>query len=202
MSRARITSQAGFTLIEVGIAALVLVVAFIGMIRALAFSSSLMDHARRQTIATQILTHEIEQLRLRSWAEINALPTTASLTVWNAATAYVISDLVIYNGTWRQCIVANTGIAPTEDPDDPDSFWSTYSGPIADTGISDGATFTVSRTATPLSTHAMREVTFTVTWTVVSGRRKADNTPLIFTYSRVNTAYFGKNGLNLTYQRS
>jgi hypothetical protein len=48
----------------------------------------------------------------------------------------------------------------------------------------------------------MREVTFTVTWSVVSGRSKDDNTPLIFTYSRVNTVYFGKNGLNLTYQRS
>jgi Tfp pilus assembly protein PilV len=198
MSRARITSQAGFTLIEVGIAALVLVVAFIGMIRALTFTSGLMDHARRQTVATQILTHEIEQLRLCSWAEINALPTTASLTVWNAATAYVISDLVIYNGTWRRCIVASAaGTLPTTTAN-----WATYSGPIKSTGISDGATFTVSRTATPLSTHAMREVTFTVTWSVVSGRRKADNTPLIFTYSRVNTAYFGKNGLNLTYQRS
>ena len=209
MSRARITSQAGFTLIEVGIAALVLVVAFIGMIRALTFTSGLMDHARRQTIATQILTHEIEQLRLRSWAEISALPTTASVMVWSDATAYVVSDLVSYNGDWYRCIAASTGNAPTNDPDNPDDFWATYSGPmaaysgpIASTGISDGATFTVSRTATPLSTHAMREVTFTVTWSVVSGRRKDDNTPLIFTYSRVNTAYFGKNGLNLTYQRS
>ena len=202
MARSRISSQAGFTLIEVGIAALILVVAFIGMIRALAFSSSLMDHARRQTIATQILTHEIEQLRLRSWAEISALPTTDTVMVWNAATAYVVSDLVSYNGTWRRCIAANTGIAPTEDESLNNDFWSTYSGPIANTGISDGATYTVSRTATDLSTHAMREVTFIVTWTVVSGRSKDDNTPLIFTYSRVNTAYFGKNGLNLTYQRS
>jgi Tfp pilus assembly protein PilV len=198
MSRARITSQAGFTLIEVGIAALVLVVAFIGMIRALTFTSGLMDHARRQTVATQILTHEIEQLRLRSWAEINALPTTASVMVWSDATAYVVSDLVSYSGTWYRCIAASAaGTLPTTTAN-----WATYSGPIASTGTSDGATFTVSRTATPLSTHAMREVTFTVTWSVVSGRRKADNTPLIFTYSRVNTAYFGKNGLNLTYQRS
>lgn len=202
MSRAHITSQAGFTLIEVGIAALVLVVAFIGMIRALTFTSGLMDHARRQTVATQILTHEIEQLRLRSWAEISALPTTATVMAWNAASAYVVSDLVSVNGTWRRCIAANTGIAPTEDESLNNDYWVTYSGPIANTGISDGATYTVSRTATPLSTHAMREVTFIVTWTVVSGRRKADNTPLVFTYSRVNTAYFGKNGLNLTYQRS
>jgi Tfp pilus assembly protein PilV len=198
MSRARITSQAGFTLIEVGIAALVLVVAFIGMIRALTFTSGLMDHARRQTVATQILTHEIEQLRLRSWAEINALPTTASVMVWSDATAYVVSDLVSYSGTWYRCIAASAaGTLPTTTAN-----WATYSGPIASTGTSDGATFTVSRTATTLATHAMREVTFTVTWSVVSGRSKDDNTPLIFTYSRVNTAYFGKNGLNLTYQRS
>ena len=239
MARSRISSQAGFTLIEVGIAALILVVAFIGMIRALTFTSGLMDHARRQTVATQILTHEIEQLRLRSWTEISALPTTttwvaasaysvddvvnyqggwfravdansgripsqsnawAAQMAYNAPTAYVVGDLVSYNGAWYRCIAASTGNAPTNDPNDP--FWATYSGPIANTGISDGATFTVSRTATDLSTHAMREVTFIVTWSVVSGRSKADNTPLIFTYSRVNTAYFGKNGLNLTYQRS
>ncbi len=239
MSRARITSQAGFTLIEVGMAALILVVAFIGMIRALTFTSGLMDHARRQTVATQILTHEIEQLRLRSWTEINALPTTttwvaatayavdaivtyqggvfraleantgripsqsnawAASMAYDAATAYVAGDLVSNGGTWYRCIAASTGNAPTNDPNDP--FWATYTGPVANTGISDGATYTVSRTATPLASHAMREITITVSWTVVSGRRKADNTPLIFTYSRVNTAYFGKNGLNLTYQRS
>lgn len=236
MAKTRITSQAGFTLIEVGIAALILVVAFIGMIRALAFTSGLMDHARRQTVATQILTHEIEQLRLRSWTEINALPATttwgaatayavdavvnyqggwfraveantgripsqsnawAAQIAYNASTAYVAGDLASNGGTWYRCIAASTGNVP---PDT--AYWMTYSGPIANTGISDGATFTVSRTATTLSTHAMREVTFTVTWTVVSSRRKDDNTPLVFTYSRVNTAYFGKNGLNLTYQRS
>jgi len=236
MAKTRITSQAGFTLIEVGIAALILVVAFIGMIRALTFTSGLMDHARRQTLATQILTHEIEQLRLRSWTEINALPTTttwvaatayaadaivsyqggvfraleantgrlpsqsnawAASMAYAAATAYVVGDLASNDGVWYRCIAASTGNAPPNA-----TYWATYSGPIANTGISDGATFTVSRTATDLSTHAMREVTFMVTWTVVSGRSKDDSTPLIFTYSRVNTAYFGKNGLNLTYQRS
>jgi Tfp pilus assembly protein PilV len=236
MLRARITSQAGFTLIEVGMAALILVVAFIGMIRALTFTSGLMDHARRQTVATQILTHEIEQLRLRSWTEINALPTTttwvaatayaadaivsyqggvfraleantgrlpsqsnawAASMAYDAATAYVAGDLVSNGGVWYRCIAASTGNAPPNV-----SFWVTYSGPIANSGISDGATYTVSRTATTLATHAMREITVTVSWTVVSGRVKADNTPLIFTYSRVNTAYFGKNGLSLTYQRS
>jgi Tfp pilus assembly protein PilV len=236
MAKTRITSQAGFTLIEVGIAALILVVAFIGMIRALAFTSGLMDHARRQTLATQILTHEIEQLRLRSWTEINALPTTttwvaatayaadaivsyqggvfraleansgrlpsqsnawAASMAYAAATAYVVGDLASNDGVWYRCIAASTGNAPPNA-----TYWATYSGPIANTGISDGATFTVSRTATTLASHAMREITITVSWSVVSGRRKADNTPLVFTYSRVNIAYFGKNGLNLTYQRS
>jgi hypothetical protein len=95
------------------------------------------------------------------------------------------------------------GYTASSDNDPPNAtYWATYSGPIANTGISDGATYTVSRTATPLAGHAMREITITVSWSVVSSRRKADNTPLVFTYSRVNTAYFGKNGLSLTYQRS
>ena len=84
MSKQRIKSQAGFTLIEVGMAALILVVGFIGMIRAMTFTAGLMDHARRQTIAAQILTHEIEQLRLENWATITALPTA---TTWAAGTS-------------------------------------------------------------------------------------------------------------------
>jgi Tfp pilus assembly protein PilV len=118
MSKQRITSQAGFTLIEVGMASLILVVGFIGMIRAMTFTAGLMDHARRQTVAAQILTHEIEQLRLRSWVEVSALST---VTTWSAATAYSAEDVVNYQGGWFKATVANTNNLPSQS-----NAWAAY----------------------------------------------------------------------------
>jgi len=241
MSKQRITSQAGFTLIEVGMAALILVVGFIGMIQAMKISSGMMDHARRQTVAAQILTHEIEQLRLENWATIIAQSTA---TTWTSATSYAVADIVSYNGGRFICVTANTGSAPaqskfwaadmtwsnstayqksnvvsyggrwyrcilahTAQTPSNATYWVLYSGPITNTGTPTtgtlyGANFTVSKTVATLVTGSLWEVTVVVSWSVTTGRQNADSTPLIFTYSRVNTAYFGKNGLNLTYQRS
>ncbi len=56
-------------------AAVVMMVGFIGLVEAVAVATSSMDHARRQTLATQIINHEIEELFLASWATIAALPT-------------------------------------------------------------------------------------------------------------------------------
>ena len=53
----------GFTLIEVMMAATILVVGFIGMIQTMSVSSTMMDAARRQTLASQIIDLEIEELR-------------------------------------------------------------------------------------------------------------------------------------------
>ncbi len=237
MSKQRISSQAGFTLIEVGVAALVLVIGFIGMVRAMTFTASMMDHARRQTLAVQILTNEIEQLRLESWTTVDSISST---TTWSSATAYTKGTIVSYQGGWFICITANTNTIPTQTntwsaymvwssgrayskldivsyngswyrciqahtgqtPAASTSYWKTYSGQIPVTGTLYGATFSVARSANSLVSGSLREVTITVSWSVTTGRRNADNTPLILTYSRVNTAYFGKNGLNLSYQRS
>ncbi len=238
MSKQRITSQAGFTLIEVGVASLILVVGFIGMIRAMTFTAGLMDHARRQTVAAQILSHEIEQLRLESWTTINSLPTAttwvsgtsyvkgdicnyqggrfscltahtaastdrpaqsnlwAAYMAWNSSTTYAKADIVNSGGNWYRCLVGNTNSAP------PNSNWATYAGPITATGIVNGATYTVSRCATDLVSGSLREVTVVVTWSVATNRLNADTTTFVFYYSRVSSAFFGKNGLNLSYQRS
>jgi len=238
MPKSRISSPAGFTLIEVGIAALVLVIGFIGMIRAMTFTSGQMDHARRQTVAAQVLTHELEQLRLESWTSISLLPTA---TTWISGSAYAIGAVVSYQGGWFTCLTAHTAAATNLPPQSnlwaadmiwrattsyqkadlvssggtwyrslathtnslpPSANWATYAGPIAGTGIIPGATFTVSRCTTDLVSNSLREVTVVVTWSVVSGRLADDGTPLVFRYSRVLSGFFGKNGLNLSYQRS
>jgi hypothetical protein len=60
-------SVLGFTLIEVALAAAIIGVGFVGMIEALAIGSEMLDTARKQTIAAQIMQSEIEYLRLQDW---------------------------------------------------------------------------------------------------------------------------------------
>jgi prepilin-type N-terminal cleavage/methylation domain-containing protein len=74
-SLSQLRRQAGFTLVEVMMAAVIMMVGFIGLVESVAVATSSMDHARRQTLATQIINHEIEDLFLASWATIAALPT-------------------------------------------------------------------------------------------------------------------------------
>jgi Tfp pilus assembly protein PilV len=151
----------GFTLVEVMMASLMLVVGFIGMIEAVTISSMMMDNARRQTLATQIIQHEIEKLRFQPWTNgstgINDLPT--------ASTAVTID--------------------------------SRFSTSIA----ASGATYSLTRTMADPHTN-IREANFTITWSVKTSRRDSSNSLLSFTYSRTNSAWYGKYGLNLSYQRS
>jgi Tfp pilus assembly protein PilV len=158
----------GFTLVEVMMAATILTVGLMGLIQAVTMCSGLMDQARRQTLATQILTQEIEKLRFKSWAEIQLL----------------------------------TATTPT-----PPAIDSRFDDAIATTG----AVFNLSRAASYVdpSTNAntatdtgLREITFTLTWTVTTSRRDGSNNPVKFTYTRINSALFGKYGLNLSFQRS
>lgn len=60
-------------------ATLILMVGFIGLIEAVTVTTNSMEHARRQTLATQILSHEIEKLYLESWSTISGLSTSSSI---------------------------------------------------------------------------------------------------------------------------
>lgn len=243
MSPARPSRQSGFTIVEVMMASVILVVGFIGMIEALAITSTQIDSARRQTLANQILNHELEQLRLESWTTLSNLLTTgtwasgtayavgdivtyqggsfictaahtnnipgqtnswAAYMTWNSSTAYKRSNLVSYNNTWYRCIADHSGQTPPNA-----TYWTTYNGPLPTVDTSGdnnaatnfGTTFTLTRTVTDVVAGSLREVTFTVTMTVNSNRA-ISGTRQTFTYTRVNSAYYGKNGLNLSYQRS
>ena len=151
-------SATGFTLIEVMMAATILVVGFIGLIEAMTVSSAMMDAARRQTLAAEIINHEIERLRFKTWPEIQNL----------------------------------TATSPS-----PPSIDSQFTAAIA----ASGATYTLSRSVADPTTN-LREVTFTVTWVVTTNRLNSDGTPFTISYTRSNSAWFCKYGLNLSYQRS
>ncbi|MBM3855138.1 MAG: hypothetical protein FJ399_18620, partial [Verrucomicrobia bacterium] len=73
---------ASFTVVEVMMATLILMVGFIGLIEAVTVASNTMDHARRQALAAQILAHYTEELYLASWSTISGLSTSStSLTI-------------------------------------------------------------------------------------------------------------------------
>ena len=104
-----------------------------------------------------------------------------------------------YNGAWYRCSNANTGQLPTNT-----SYWTAVtSGLTTDIVSVSGATYTLARTLTsPDPVTNIRQVNFTVTWVVKTSRRNALGNLLTFTYTLSNSAWFGKYGLNLSYQRS
>lgn len=75
--RRRHDTPKGFTLIEVLLAAVVMLAGIVGMMQAVTSGSEMLDVSRKQTVATQIIHGEIEKIRVCDWSEISALPTTS-----------------------------------------------------------------------------------------------------------------------------
>ncbi len=140
-------------------ASTLLLVGFVGLISAIGISANSMAHARQQTLATQILTHEIDRVRFI----IDNKPTTWEAI--SAATAGSVTLNIDSQFDWAK-----------------DSSGDTYYG----------ARYTLTRHFTnPNPAADLREVNFTVTWTMKST-----------SYSRRYSTYLGKNGLYLSHQRS
>ena len=231
-------NHSAFTLVDVMMGATILVVGLVGLIEAILIGSEMQATARRQTTAAQIVSNEIELLKLKDWATVQALkptPVATAYSNWNSATPYHVTDMVNSGGNWYRCIIANTNQPPPNaaywSPDmiwspsfsyhptdvvkfggiwyrcispcsgagqsPPSStYWAVYSGPISNTGIDSSATYALSRTVSD-GPNGLIEVTFIVTWIT-----KPSGNPVSRTYSRIVTTYFGKYGLNLTYQRT
>ena len=79
-SVARRRSARGFTIVEVMMASVILVVGFMGMIQAITLGSEMLATARRQTLAAQILEHEIGKLRLAGWGTVSSLTDVPATT--------------------------------------------------------------------------------------------------------------------------
>ncbi len=63
--------QAGFTILEVGVAAAVMALTLVGMIGTVESGAKMMDVSRKQTIAAQILRSQIDNLRTQSWSTVS-----------------------------------------------------------------------------------------------------------------------------------
>lgn len=79
--------QRAFTLIEVMIASIVLVLAIVTAITVLQRGLQAVDTARGFTYASQVMQSELERLRLKSWAQIEELQGATDNTVNVAAIA-------------------------------------------------------------------------------------------------------------------
>jgi len=81
----RAQGREAFTLIEVMMAATVMALGIMGMIQVVISGSEMLDVARKQTIATQILRSEIDNLHLSDWttqvSQFPLSPTTTPITI-------------------------------------------------------------------------------------------------------------------------
>jgi prepilin-type N-terminal cleavage/methylation domain-containing protein len=75
----------GFTLVEVMIASVVLVLAITTAITTLQHGLQAVDTARGYTYASQVMQSELERLRLKSWAQLQALQDARDTSVTSAA---------------------------------------------------------------------------------------------------------------------
>lgn len=83
ISRIQYTSKssAAFTLIEVLLAAVVMLAGIVGMMQAITSGSEMLDVSRKQTLATQIMHGEIEKIRVLDWTQVTALPSTETVNL-------------------------------------------------------------------------------------------------------------------------
>ena len=143
-----------------------------GLIQAVTMCSGMMDEARRQTLANQIINHELEKMRLYNWAQIKGLPDLDKLSI-NLTNNSDSPFLTAIDASGAVYFLSRSGSFV-----DPNT--NTYSG--TDTGIG--------------------EYNITVTWIVTTSRTDGAGNLVTFTHSRSNSAYYGKYGLNLSDQRS
>ncbi|MBC7368213.1 MAG: hypothetical protein H7343_15605 [Undibacterium sp.] len=69
----------GFTILEVMLAAIVMVLGIVSSLTTLQFGARAVDTARNTTLAAQIMQSEMEILRLQNWSQISAMPASATL---------------------------------------------------------------------------------------------------------------------------
>jgi Tfp pilus assembly protein PilV len=80
-------SAAGFTLVEVMVGTAVMLLALVGMIQVIISGTEMMDVARKQTIAMQIIHGQIDNLRLSEWSTVDGYPGSRTVTVSGASQA-------------------------------------------------------------------------------------------------------------------
>jgi Tfp pilus assembly protein PilV len=159
--------------VEVMMASVILVVGFMGMIQAVTIGSEMLATARRQTLAAQILNHEMEKLRLTAW---NNLPSAGNAT---------ISLDTQFNDALRGCGLTSSDIQLSRTTTD-----------LISSELKE-VTFTITWQKRGTTTAA---TTPTGSW--LERLAFYRESPIARTYTRRTTSWFTKYGLNHAAQRS
>ena len=170
-------NQKAFTLIEVLMAATVLVVSFTAVIQAVTMGADLIDTAHKQQIAQQIIEGEIAYQRASSWAGIGLVAGIADMQ----SSVYRIR-------------VNAAGTSASDDTADIFNDLAHFSLADNTTLMAVAKGFTCQAATTNLRSYGkppMLAITYTVTWAGYLGR----------THTRTGVAYFAQNGLHLSYQK-
>lgn len=77
-------SNRGFTLVEIVMSSVVLLLAIMGSITALQVAFRELELARTTSVATQVMQSEAERLRLMNWSAISALPNESDVDLSTA----------------------------------------------------------------------------------------------------------------------
>src|SRR3954469_23210438 len=68
--RLRLGGKAGFTIVEVGVTAMVMLMCIASSLVTLGYGYKAIDNARYTTLAGQILQSQMEKLRMLTWAQL------------------------------------------------------------------------------------------------------------------------------------
>jgi Tfp pilus assembly protein PilV len=169
------TRVSGYTVVEVLMAAAILSVGFIGLIQGITVGSEELDTSRKQQVATQIVSGEIERLRSGSWTAIANLPASASIA---------IDGTGAISGDQTSFALSNYTASTADDNTVLSSLGKRFSCSFVRTRLRPGLA--------TASTVTFVKIVYTVSWASNTGR----------TYTRSTEAYLGKNGLHLSYQKS
>lgn len=168
------SASKGFTIVEVMMASVILVVGFMGMISAITIGSEMLATARRQTLAAQILEHEMEKLRLKSWSYVSTTLADTSATTYTSDQTSINTAITASGVTFQLAIDVTDVMTDLRE-------------------VTLTVTWTKSGTITDASTA-------TGSWLQQLSFSRAS--PIARTYSRSSTSWFGKYGLNNAAQRS
>jgi hypothetical protein len=175
MFRSTSNREGGFQLVDVMMGTTVLLFGLIGMIRAVTIGSEYIDTARKLQVANQIVTAEVEKLRGGAWSTLTNLPASGSITINSSGTV---------SGDATSFALANH---TADKSDDNKQLCMLARGFRCSFDRAD-----LRPIAASSSMVTYLKIDYTVSWTSNTGRAKSQRV----------SAYFGKNGLHLSYQQS
>jgi hypothetical protein len=73
--------DAGFTLVEVALSATVMLFVIAGMLSAVTSGAQMLDSSNRMVTASDLITHQVNELRLQGWDTVSRLPANRQLSI-------------------------------------------------------------------------------------------------------------------------